>query len=292
MKLDEFIYKYHKTIPIRLLRALKNILCRFWRKYRILLGEKLGLPVPQEFTMKLEWIKHFDRNPLMVTCADKVKAKDYVSKIIGNEYIIKTLGVFDRAAEIDFDILPNSFVLKTNNASGTNIIVKDKAKLNISEVRNKLDAWVSNRNFGSRYGEWHYRLIEPKILCEEYLETPNGDLPDFKFFCLNGINRYVQYDIGRYTKNKARAIFDRDWKRINMTLFTRNYNGDVQKPKNFEKMRELAEALSKEFKQVRVDFYNVDGRIYFGEMTFFSGDLFFRPRKYDKIWGSYLKVGK
>ena len=288
--IEELVYKYHKTFPVRVVRAPLNFLRRKCRRWRILIGEKLGLPVPDEFTMKLEWIKYFDRNPLMVTCADKVLVKDYVAKIIGDEYVIKTLGVFDRAEEIDFDVLPGKFLLKTNNASGTNIIVKDKSKLDIPRTREKLNRWIENRSFGKKENEWQYLAIEPKILIEEFVESPDGDLRDYKFFCFNGTPRYAWCDVDRHGENKSRAIFDIAWSRLPMRLFTRDYGGDVLKPENYEKMVELAEKLSKPFKQVRVDFYNVGGKILFGEMTFFSGDLLFRPRKWNKIWGKQLKL--
>ena len=290
MNFDEFIYTHYKSPFIRAFRGPLNMIRRYGRKWRVIIGEKLGLPVPNTFTMKLEWIKHFDKNPLMVNCADKVLVKDYVANIIGNEYIIKTLGVYDDANDIDFDALPNKFVLKTNNASGTNIIVSDKSKIDIKAIRKKLNYWLSQK-FGKKESEWQYLAIQPKILIEEFIEAPTSNgLDDYKIFCMNGIARYAWIDVGRYTKHKARAIFDVEWNRIPMILFTRNYKGDVEKPKNYEKMVELAEKLSKPFKQVRVDFYNIDGKIYFGEMTFFSGDLIFRPRKYNNIWGSFLKV--
>lgn len=291
--LNEFIYKYHSVFLMRVARAPVNHLRRIYRRYRVLWGEKMGLSVPQDFTLKLEWLKYFDRNPLMVTCADKIKVKDYVAEIIGDEYITKTLQVYDNANDIDFGELPSKFVLKTNNASSTNIIIKDKSKIDIPQIRKKLNKWLACRTFGKKEHEWHYLRIKPKILCEEFIDTPNGDdLSDFKIFCLNGIARFVWKDIGRYTTNKSRAIFDINWKRIDMTLFTKNYDGEVPKPKNYEKMVKLAEKLSKPFKEVRIDFYNIDGKIYFGEMTFFSGDLIFYPRKYNKIWGAYLDLKK
>lgn len=290
MDFVDFVYTYKHTLPVRLVRVPLNLLRRTYRHWRIVLGEKLGLPVPEEFTMKLEWIKCFDKNPLMVVCADKVKVKDYVAPIIGEEYLIKTLGVYDSTDEIDFQKLPEKFVLKTNNASGTNLIVPDAQKLDKDNARRTLDKWIKNRSFGKKEHEWQYLAIEPKILAEEYIETPDGDLPDYKFFCFNGKVRYAWQDVGRYTKNKARAIFDAEWNRLPLTLFTRNYKGEVPKPQGYEKMVEMAEKLSKPFKQVRVDFYNISGKIYFGEMTFFSGDLIFRPRKWNKIWGRQLNL--
>lgn len=266
-----------------------NLSRRAYRYCRIRIGEKLGLPVPKTYSMRIEWIKQFDKNPKMVTCADKVEAKDYVRNIIGDEYLIPTLGVYNSADEIDFEKLPEKFVLKTNNSSSTNIIVKDKSKLDIPLAKKQLDKWLKTP-LKKIYGEWHYPLIKPKILCEEFIGSTTKGLDDYKFFCFNGKVNYGWIDVGRYTEHKARAIFDRNWNRVPMTLFTRDYKGDAPKPKNYDKMVEIAESLSKEFKLVRVDFYNIDGKIYFGEMTFFSGDMFFNPRKYDRIWGEKISL--
>lgn len=290
MTLEDFVYTHYKKWWMRAFRGPLNLLRRKGRKWRILIGNALGLPVPDDFTMKLEWIKYFDKNPLMVACADKVKVKEYVANLIGDEYIIKTLGVYDNADEIDFSKLPNKCVIKTNNASGTNIIIKDKSICDISAIKEQLNKWIQDKSFGKKEGEWQYLAITPKILVEEFIECDKDDLNDYKFFCMNGVARYVQCDLDRHSKKKSRAIYDINWNRIPLILFTRNYKGDLEKPENYEKMVTLAEQLSKPFKQVRVDFYNVNGKIYFGEMTFFSGDLLFRPRKWNKIWGRKIKL--
>ncbi len=265
---------------------------RIWKYARIKVGDKLGLPVPPSYTMKTEWIKQFDRNPMFVTLADKVEAKRHVAKLIGEEYLIPTIGVYKSADEIDFAKLPQKFVLKTNNASGTNIICTDKASLDVANTRRLLDKWVKNRNFGWKEREWHYPLIEPRILCEEFVNDSHGELRDFKFFCFNGKPHYVQVDIDRYKKTKSRAIFDVSWNRQKMRLSALDYHGDIPKPENYGKMVELASILSAGFKSVRVDFYNVDGKIYFGEFTFFAGDMIFTPSKYDEVWGRLIDLSK
>jgi len=289
MDFVDFVYSNYKKPWMRVLRAPINIIRRFYRRYRILIGEKLGLPVPREFTMKLEWLKYFDKNPLMPIYADKIAVKEHLIKFLPDKYIIKTIGTYDDPSEINFEKLPNKFVLKTNNASGTNIIVKDKSKLDIPLTCKKLKYWL-NKKFGAKEHEWQYLAIKPRILCEEFIETNDDDLSDYKFFCFNGKVRFVWKDIGRYTKTRSRAIFDSEWNRIPLTLFARNYKGTVSKPENYEEMLALAEKISAPFKEVRIDLYNVDGKIYFGEATFFSGALIFSPRKYNRIWGDMLQL--
>lgn len=150
----DFVYTNHKKPWMQVLRAPLNVMRRFYRRQRILIGEKLGLPVPRESTMKLEWLKYFDKNPLMPIYADKIAVKEHLLKFLPDKYIIKTLGVY-------------------NNASGTNIIVKDKEKLDIPSTRKKLDCWL-NKGFGAKEHEWQYLAIKPKILCEEFIETNGG----------------------------------------------------------------------------------------------------------------------
>ena len=241
--------------------------------------------------MKLEWLKYFGRDPRYVEFADKIAVRDYVARTIGAEYLIPEIGHYRSASEIDFDSLPEKFVLKTNNASGTNIICKDKATLDVQAAREKLNRWLS-RTFGRREGEWHYGQIRPGILCEAFINDRNGELRDYKFFCFNGVPKYVWVDFDRYGANKARSIRDISWNKVPLRLTALDYKGEVPKPPNYEKMVEIAQKLAGDLKSVRVDLYNVDGKIYFGEMTFFSGDLYFRPRKYNRIWGQQLDLGR
>ena len=292
MDTQRLFYKFRKTIPGRLIMLPLNMFKRLYVYLRVVMCRKFGWKVPDSYAMKVEWIKLYDRNPMYVQLADKVKVKEYVKELVGEEYLIKTLGVYKSAEDIDFNKLPDRFVLKTNNASGTNIICRDKSKLDISAARTKLQKWVEDRSFGWKAGEWHYRLIEPRILCEEFVNDKNGELRDYKFFCFNGVPRFVWVDIDRYKPDKSRAIFDAEWNRQNMTLATPDYKGDVKKPENYDLMLKIAAKLSQGLKLVRVDLYNVDGKILFGEMTFFSGDMFFRPRKFDKVWGSLIDIEK
>ena len=167
------------------------------------------------------------------------------------------------------------------------------------ELKNAIETAMNDKSvgiilltekFGTIDSEWHYGLIEPAILVENFVADSNGELNDYKFFCMNGRLEYFWIDYDRYGPNPSRAIFDRDKRRINMTLYKPDYKGDIKMPAEIDHMMALAEKLSKDFKCVRVDLYNVDGRIYFGELTFFSGDLIFHPRKYNRVWGDKLDI--
>lgn len=227
----------------------------------------------------------------MVMMADKAKVRDFVRECIGEEYLIPCLGVYHTAQEIPFDTLPQRFVLKVNNASGANIICRDKSKLDIEATRRQVDAWLRRSAYNKVEQEWHYAQIPPAVVCEAFMEDANGELNDYKFFCFHGEPKYVWIDIARHDYAKrCRNIFSADWTDIPLKLFVPRFRGDIPPPPGFEHMRALAAKLSQGLKSVRVDLYNVDGRIYFGEMTFFSGDLFFHPRKYNRIWGDALDL--
>ena len=222
MNFDVCLYRLKGTYLGRGLRIPLSMFRRLWKYARIRFGDCLGLPVPQTYTMKTEWIKQFDRNPMFVTLADKVEVKNYVAGLIGDKYLIPTVGVYKSVSEIDFKKLPDRFVLKTNNASGTNIICTDKVLLDIPNTMRLLDKWVKNRSFGWKEREWHYPLIKPRILCEEFMEDSSGNLLDYKFFCFNGNPTFVKVhiDVG---KAKSIAIFDINWNRQNMKLRFPNY---------------------------------------------------------------------
>jgi len=250
-------------------------------------GTELDLMNPQTFSEKVQWRKLYDHNMIYSTLTDKYAVREWIRNKIGEEYLIPLLGVWERAEDIDFDTLPDQFVLKTNNASSTNIIVRDKKQLQASEVRETLNYWLQ-LPFWAVSGEQHYKAIPPKILAESLISvTDSEDLPDYKFFCFHGEPCYCQIDVDRYHGHK-RVIMSMDWQREEWSMdeFLR-YNGTVEKPLNFEKMTELARKLSEDFSFVRVDLYNVHGTIYFGEMTFTpgSGLEHISPVEYDLILG-------
>lgn len=209
---------------------------------------------------------------------------------IGEEYLIPLLGVWDNFDDIDFDKLPNKFVLKANHGCGWNIIVKDKNNFNKSDAKGKFDEWM-NTNYAFKFGlELHYKNIKPKIIAEKYIENDEG-LLDYKFLCFNGKVEYVWVDSGRFTAHR-RDIFDLDWNLQPFIINHPNAEKTPKKPNKLKKMIELATKLSKDFAHVRVDFYEVDGQIYFGEMTFTSesGVGKFYPEEYDLKLGQMIKL--
>ena len=240
-----------------------------WFKERT--GKTLNLDNPQTFNEKIQWLKLYDSTPLKTRLADKYLVRDWVKEKIGEQYLIPLLGVYDSFDEIDFDKLPDRFVMKCNHGSGWNIIVKDKSKLDMKEAKEKLDRWLKT-NFAYITGfELQYRNMQPKIIIEEYIENRNvHDLYDYKFWCFNGKVEYIQFLSERQNGLKM-AFYDIQWKKQN---FVYNYPLDIKniiKPDNLDIMIKLAEKLSAGFSHVRIDFYRLDdGTIYFGEYTFTS----------------------
>ncbi len=267
-------------------------------QYRIKTGRKLNLKNPQRFTEKLQWYKLYYRNPLLKKCADKYEVREYV-KSKGLDNILNELyGIYDTPEEINLKELPNQFVLKTTNGSGGNniIICKDKSKLNINEVKSKLQEWIDFPIKKPMGREWCYEGLKARIICEKLLpRDKRNDLPDYKFFCFNGKAEflYVMIDYTDNHKNGKMGFYDRNFKKLD---FYRDDFGkidfELEKPKNFDKMVEYAEILSKDFPHVRVDFYNLDGKIVFGELTFYntSGYVTFSPDEADFIIGEKFKI--
>lgn len=216
----------------------------------------------------------------MTQCADKVTVRDYIAQKIGEEYLVPSLGVYSDPDEIDFYALPDRFVLKVNWGSGQNIICKDKSTLNIEDAKNKLKQWMQpHSNIYYLSLEWGYKNIQPKILCEQYIEQLDNNLLDYKFICFNGQPQFVWIDTDRFVDHK-RIFYDLEWKRQSFGLGYPIDNRDYSKPENFDKMITFAKVLSDAFPQARVDFYNMNGKIYFGEITFYSGaghELFTPP---------------
>ena len=255
--------------------------------YKKNLGEELNIENPTKFNEKIQWLKLYDSTEEKARLADKLACRKWVSEKIGAQYLIPLMGGYRSFDEINFDMLPDSFVLKTNHGSSTNIIVKDKKSLNYKEAKMKMNRWLSS-NYGFNQGfELHYGMIPPRIICEKYM---GENLNDYKFFCFDGKPEFVWVDVGRYS-NHCRNTYDLEWNELPF-IIDRFKRVAVEKPKNLELMIELATRLSKEFAFVRVDFYEIDGKVYFGEMTFTSssGRDKFYPAKYDLICGEKIKL--
>jgi len=262
-------------------------------KYRIIFGKKLNLNNPQTFNEKLQWLKLYDRNPMYTMLTDKYEVRKYVAEVIGEEHLIPLLGVWERFEEIDFDKLPNEFVLKPTHTSGDIFICKDKSKVDLTELRKIVNKWLK-REYYWFHREWPYKNIKPRIIAEKYMVDESGiELKDYKFMCFNGKPKILFVVSNRHLEGGLKMDFyDLDW---NLLPFERHYkrSGKVMpKPRSFNKMIEIAEKLSQGIPFVRVDLYEVDGHPYFGELTFYPGAGFeeFTPEEWDYIIGSWLQL--
>ncbi len=271
--------KYNDLIEKEYLKVFGNILD--WNNLRT-------------YTEKMQWEKIYDKNPIKTTLTDKYAVREWVEGKIGKDYLIPLIGVWDSFENIDFDLLPKQFVLKTNHGTGTNLIVKDKYKINMRRAKRMFDDWMKTDYAFTNSLQLHYRDIKRKIIAEKYLETNLGELQDYKFLCFDGKPCFCWVDLGRYSKH-TRTVFDMNWKLQPWTQASYGIaNYDIPMPKNFDMMIDIANILSKGFSHVRVDLYNIDGKIYFGEMTFTNGSGLdpIIPKEYDKVLGDYWKLPK
>ncbi len=257
-------------------------------------GRTVDLNNPKRFSEKLQWYKINAKNPLMEKCADKYAVREYIEDCGYPELLNELYGVYSKAKDIDFDTLPDSFVMKAAHGSGWNIIVKDKNTLNRKQALMKLDSWLhQDTSWSGR--EWVYKNMPRRIVVEKYLEDETGELRDYKFYCFNGEPRFMQLEVGRNTEHNTRNFYDMNWE---LMPFGKElpHNPDliVEKPALFEEMKKIAKDLCKPFQYVRVDLYQAQNKVYFGELTFFpaGGAPDFVPDKYDEIVGEMWKLQK
>lgn len=247
---------------------------------------------PKTYNEKLNWLKLNDRNPEYTKMVDKYEAKEYVKNIIGEEYIIPTLGVWDKFDDIDFDKLPNQFVLKCTHDSEGLVIVKDKSILNKKEAKEKIEK-AMKYNFFYIGREYPYKNIKPRIIAEKYMEDNTyHELYDYKFFCFDGEPKLLYVATGRQKGQTTLDFFDLDFNHLNIQLHYPNSKETIEKPLNLNKMIKLSKNLSKGLKHVRIDFYEINGKVYFGEFTFynFSGLSKFNDDKWDIEFGKYIDI--
>jgi hypothetical protein len=260
-------------------------------QYFIKTGRKLKLKNPKRYTEKLQWYKLYYRDPLMIQCADKYSVREYVERK-GLARILNPLyGVYDQVDQIDFDALPNSFAIKYNNGSGANIFIKDKKKMDKKNTKEIISKWMGKSKI--TYGrEWCYSNIPSKITVEKLIKrNSENDLPDYKFFCFNGRVEYL-YTMIDYVddhENGKCSFFTPEFQKLPYRRSEyKAIDRDIVKPENFEEMIKIAECLSEDFPHARVDLYNVEGQITFGEITFYnaSGYTVFSPDEFDFILGN------
>ena len=262
------------------------------KRFKERVGYSLNLDNPKTFNEKLQWLKLHDHNPLYTTMVDKYAVKKYVADKIGEQYIIPTLGVWEHFDEIDFDKLPNQFVLKCTHDSGSVVGVPDKSKMDKAVAKEKLENGLRYNYYYWSY-EWTYKNVPPRIIAEKFMvDESSGDLKDYKVFNFNGIPKAIQVDYDRFTNHK-RNIYDAEWKYIDMSIeYPTDANRQIAKPKNLETMLELAGKLSEGIPHARTDFYIINDEIYFGEITFYHGAGLehFMPEKYDDVFGEWIKL--
>jgi len=255
-------------------------------------GRRPDMENPKKFSEKLQWLKLHDQIPLKATCSDKYLVREYV-KNCGYENLLNDIyGIYKHVKEIDIEQLPEKFVLKATHGSNMNLIVKDKKKINWFLWKLIMNTWLKQNIYWSGR-EWVYQNLEPHIIAERYLEDETGELKDYKFFCFNGEPAFLQFESGRYKKGpRIRNFYDMNWKLLPFGKEIPPTYIDVKKPEKLGFMKTAAKTLAKPFLFVRVDFYLVQERPYFSEMTFFPAggapDLI--PSKYDDIIGEYLKM--
>lgn len=265
--------------------------------YRLKFGKKLDLKNPKTFNEKLQWLKLYDRKKVYSDFADKYKVKKYIADLLGSEYVIPTLGVWKNANDIDFDLLPNQFVLKCNHDSGSVIICRNKKELNIEEAKKSLNK--SLKHTGYWYGrEWPYKNIEPVIIAEEYMEdnSKNDGLTDYKFFCFHSEPKMVYISVGLENHATARISFY-DLEGNEMPFHRSDYKQietNLKIPDNYHEMVRIVKKIAKKIDNpfIRIDLYSISGRIYFSEITFYpcNGMLPFTPSEWDEKIGDWIRL--
>lgn len=261
-------------------------------RYRMRMGEWPNLKNPITYNEKLQWIKLYDRKPEYSTMVDKYAVKEYVKKLIGDEYIIPTLGVWDKFEDIDFNKLPQQFVLKCTHDSGGLVICSDKNKLDIEAARKKINGSL-NSNYYWHSREWPYKNVKPRIIAEQYMADESGvELKDYKIFTFNGVPKFIQVDFGRFSGHR-RNLYTTDWEYMDVeNYYPTDPDTKIEKPVCLEKLLELSRVLSAGIPHLRTDFYIIDGKIYFGELTFFhgSGMKKYEPRNFEVTMGNWMEL--
>lgn len=286
--LRQLYYKIISLLPDKLVINIENLMA-----YKKLVSKEN----PKYFGEKIQWLKMYGNLEKYNDYVDKYKVREYIKQKVGEEYLIPILGVYDTPDEIDYSKLPNQFVLKLNTGSGFNIIVKNKEELDIEKTNKQLEKWLKI-DYSKIKKEYQYKNVKKRIICEKYVVDKNNQLLDYKYFCFDGKPEFIKVDFDRF-KNHTANFYDLNWNLLDikekcfMETYE-NYAKDFIVPKNHEKMLDIVNSLCKDFQFIRVDIYNVDGKIYFGELTFTpaSGRHPFVPLEKDLEIARRIKVGE
>jgi hypothetical protein len=288
------LYEWFQSPYIFYRRRILSDIALIQTRYKEIFGVSPNLDNPRTFNEKLQWKKLYDQNLLYPQCVDKYKVRDFVKERLGEAYLIPLLQVATHPTRLELDKLPDAFIIKVNHGSGQNMLVEDKNTIDWKKVYKKLNKWLrTNHYFSGR--EWPYKYVKPMITVEALLRDEKGQLPlDYKFHCFKHGTEHeilIQVDVDRFTKH-TRNFYDINWQLQPFSLHYPNYHGQLEEPRNFSEMIHAVRKLAQGFDFVRVDLYNVSGKIYFGELTFFpgSGVEKFDPPEYDLIWGEKLEL--
>lgn len=264
--------------------------------YKAALGKKINFKDPKTYNEKLQWLKIYNRNPEYTKLVDKHEVKKIVADKVGEEYIIPTLAVWDNVDEININSLPEQFVLKCTHDSGSIFICTDKSKFDLENAKLELRKKLKYNMFW--WGrEWPYKNVKPRIIAEKYMVDESGtELKDYKFFCFGGKAHYLFIATDRYNPDEETKFdfYDLEFNHLPFTNGHPNANRKIEKPQGFDKMVELAEILAKDMPHARVDFYDINGKVYFGEITFFHWDgmVPFEPEEWDYKFGEHIALPK
>lgn len=262
-------------------------------KFQINMNQQLDLNNPTSFNEKLQWLKINDRKEVYTNMVDKYYAKEYISNVIGEKYVIPTIGVFDKFDDIDFESLPNQFVIKLTHDSGGIVICKDKKEFDYKKAKKIINKYLKRKYF-YLHREWPYKNVNPKIIVEKFLDCGEENLQDYKIHCFNGKAKLILVCKDRFSKNgMTEDFFDNSWHHLDIKRPNHmNSLTEIKKPICLSEMIELAEKISKDIPFLRVDFYEIDSKVYFGEITFYPSAGFgkFIPNEWDYKLGSWIEL--
>lgn len=293
MKIRKFAFRIFRGLGsrgfLKFLSSETYIRILWYLRY----GRKIDLKNPKTFNEKTQWLKLYDHNELYPALVDKSLAKKYIADKIGEEYIIKTIWEGTSPYDIPYDDLPNKFVIKCTHGSHCNIICKDKSTLDKNKTNKTIKKWLKTNWFW--YGrEWVYKDLKPRIMIEEYMEDYKyKELVDYKFYCFNGIPKVIDVCTQRYSKKvMCETYMDENWNYLGFVTVGNGSIPDIEKPKNFDLMKEIAISLSQGFKFIRVDLYEINGKVYFGELTFYSASGFeeLEPEEWNRKMGDMIDL--
>ena len=262
--------------------------------YEYYTGKKLNLENPKEFNEKIQWLKVYYHPKILNQLVDKYAVREYVKEKIGPQYLNGFYAVYDTPEEVQFDKLPNQFVIKATHASSYNLIVDNKENINFKKAKKLFKKWLSINQYYRTGQEWAYKDVKPRLIAEKFLKNENQDsLIDYKFYCFSGTAKFLEVHLDR-AQNHKRGFYDLDFKPLPFRYVSlkKSISTELEKPSNFEEMIKLSEILADKFPFVRVDFYSIEGKAIFGEMTFYPSDgrKDMIPDEYNLITGDYIKL--